>query len=167
VLLVRGGTSAAPADTTHRQSAVTPADSNKAVVLSNPAGSNPGGTTKTTQQRGGNTGATGLPTDSVKPTPLSHPAGSGIDVSQAFDLLDDMMMSKLNAGSAAWIRDSALKFFNAPGISTKDKAYAAFIVGNAFFQLHDRPQGCQWARKAQQIDPSSSAYTRFIAQCQE
>jgi eukaryotic-like serine/threonine-protein kinase len=167
VLLVRGGTSAAPPDTTHRQSAVTPADSNKAVVLSNPAGSNPGGTTKTTQQRGGNTGATGLPTDSVKPTPLSHPAGSGIDVSQAFDLLDDMMMSKLNAGSAAWIRDSALKFFNAPGINTKDKAYAAFIVGNAFFQLHDRPQGCQWARKAQQIDPSSSAYTRFIAQCQE
>jgi serine/threonine-protein kinase len=166
VLLVgRGGAAPAGADTTHHQPARNP-DSGKAPVLSN---SNPGGTTKTTQQHASNTGTTGggLVPDSVKPTPLSHPGGTGVDVSQAFDVLDDMMMSKLNEGTASWIRDSALKFFNAPGISTKDKAYAAFVVGNAFFQLHDRPQGCQWARKATQIDPNSTAYSRFVGQCQE
>jgi eukaryotic-like serine/threonine-protein kinase len=166
VLLVgRGGAAPAGADTTHHQTASNP-DSGKAPVLSNP---NPGGTTKTTQQHASNSGTTGggLVPDSVKPTPLSHPGGSGIDVNQAFDVLDDMMMSKLNEGTASWIRDSALKFFNAPGISTKDKAYAAFVVGNAFFQLHDRPQGCQWARKATQIDPNSTAYSRFVGQCQE
>jgi serine/threonine protein kinase len=166
VLLVgRGGAAPAGADTTHHQPTSNP-DSGKAPVLSN---SNPGGTTKTTQQHASNTGTTGggLVPDSVKPTPLSHPGGTGVDVSQAFDVLDDMMMSKLNEGTASWIRDSALKFFNAPGISTKDKAYAAFVVGNAFFQLHDRPQGCQWARKATQIDPNSTAYSRFVGQCQE
>ncbi len=164
VLLVgRGGAAVAPPDTTRHQTATAPVDTGKTVALSNPAG-----TTKTTQQHTGTSGTSGgLARDSVKPTPLSHPGGAGIDVSHAFDLLDDMMMNKLNATTATWIRDSALKFFNAPGIGGKDKAYAAFIVGNAFFQLHDRSQGCQWARRAVQLDPSSTAYTRFIGQCQE
>ncbi|HET7379860.1 MAG TPA: serine/threonine-protein kinase [Gaiellales bacterium] len=167
MLLGRGGSGAAPPDTTHRQSAVTPADSNKAMVLSNPTGTIPGGTTKTTQQHASNTGMS-LPANSVKPTPLSHAGGSGIDVSRAYDLLDDMMMSKLSPTTATWIRDSALKFFNAPGIATKDKAYAAFVVGNALFNLNDRPQGCQWARKATQLDQSSRAYTQLVSsQCQE
>ena len=102
------------------------------------------------------------------PTPLSHPSGSAIDVSRAYDLLDDMMMSKLSSTTAGWIRDSALKFFNAPGIATKDKAYAAFVVGNAFFNLNDRLQGCQWARRATQLDPSTRAYNKLVSdQCQE
>jgi len=164
VLLVgRGGAAVTPPDTTRQQTATVPVDTGKTIAVSNPTG-----TTKTTQQHASNSGTSGgLGRDSVKPTPLSHSGGSGIDVSNAFDLLDDMMMNKLNATTATWIRDSALRFFNAPGINGKDKAYAAFIVGNAFFQLKDRSQGCQWARKAVQLDPSSSAYTRFIGQCQE
>jgi eukaryotic-like serine/threonine-protein kinase len=166
MLLGRGGTSAAPPDTTHRQSAVTPADSNKAVVLSNPTGASPGGTTKTTtQQRTGSTGATVLPPDSVKPTPLSHPTGGGIDVSRAQDLLDDMMLNQMKKATAPWIRDSAMKFYNAPGITSKDKAYAAFVVGNAYFSLNDRTQGCQWVRTANRIDPASSVYSGFLSQC--
>jgi hypothetical protein len=163
VLLVGRGGNAAPPDTTRQQTSTAPIDTGKTVALSTPTG-----TTKTTQQHAGNPGTTGggVPRDSVTPTPLSHTGGSGIDVRNAFDLLDDMMMNKLNATTATWIRDSALKFFNAPGIGGKDKAYAAFIVGNAFFQLNDRSQGCQWARRAVQLDPTSSAYTRFIGQCQ-
>jgi hypothetical protein len=136
-------------DTTH----LTPRDTTKIV---------PANTTR------GNTGSTKVPVrDTVKPAPLSHPGGGAIDASHAFDLLDDMMMNKLNASNASWIRDSALKFYNAAGISQKDKAYAAFVAGNAFFNLHDRVQGCQWARTALQLDPTSTAYSGLIGQCQD
>jgi serine/threonine-protein kinase len=90
-----------------------------------------------------------------------------IDVSRAFEDLDDMMMSKLSPGTAPWIRDSALKFFNAPGISPKDKAYAAFVAANALFNLNDRTRGCAYATTALQLDPNSKAYTTFRAQCPE
>jgi serine/threonine-protein kinase len=166
VLLVgRGGAAPAGSDTTHNQTASNP-DSGKAPVLSN---ANPGGTTKTTQQHASNTASQGggLVPDSAKPTPLSHPGGSGIDVSNAFDLLDDMMLNKLKPANATWIRDSSLKFFNAPGISTKDKAYAAFVAGNAYFSLNDRTQGCQWVHTAQRLDPTSSVYSGFLSQCPE
>ncbi len=163
VLLVgRGGAAAAAPDTTHRPIASAPVDSGKTALLSNPTG-----TTKATQQHTGNTGTTGggLVRDSVKPAPLSHPAGSGIDVSRAQELLDDMMLNQLKAATATWIRDSAMKFFNAPGIASKDKAYAAFVVGNAYFSLNDRTQGCQWVHTANQIDPASSVYSGFLSQC--
>ncbi|HXJ31499.1 MAG TPA: serine/threonine-protein kinase, partial [Gemmatimonadales bacterium] len=166
VLLVgRGGAAPAAADTTHRQTASNP-DSGKAPVLSNP---NPGGTTKATQQHANNTASQGggVVPDSAKPVPLSHPGGSGVDVSNAFDLLDDMMLNKLKPANATWIRDSSLKFFNAPGISTKDKAYAAFVAGNAYFSLNDRTQGCQWVHTAQRLDPTSSVYSGFLSQCPE
>lgn len=164
LLAGRGGAAAAPSDTTHRQLASVPTDSGKTVTLSNPPG-----TTKTTQQHTSNTGTTrgGLGRDSVTPTPLSHTAGSGIDVSRARDLLDDMMLDKLNRSTAPWIRDSALQFYNAPGIGDKDKAYAAFVVGNAFFSLQDRTQGCQWIRRAVALDPSSSTYNGLVSQCPE
>jgi serine/threonine-protein kinase len=165
MLVGRGGAAPAAADTTRHQNP----DSGKTGALSNPTGATPGGTTKSTQQHASNTGTTGggLDRDSVKPTPLSHPAGSGLDVSNAFDLLDDMMLNKLKPANATWIRDSALKFFNAPGISTKDKAYAAFVAGNAYFSLNDRTQGCQWVHSAQRLDPASAVYSGFLSQCPE
>jgi eukaryotic-like serine/threonine-protein kinase len=104
--------------------------------------------------------------DTLKPAPLSNPV-RGIDVSHAFDLLDDMMMNKLSAGNAAWIRDSALKFYDAPGLARKDKAYAAFVVGNAWWALKDRRQGCQWVRTAIQLDPNSTTYSNMAGQCQD
>ncbi|HEY6107515.1 MAG TPA: serine/threonine-protein kinase [Gemmatimonadales bacterium] len=104
--------------------------------------------------------------DTVKPAPLSNPTGA-INVSRAFDALDDMMMNRLDATTALWVRDSAMKFYNAPGISRKDKAYAAFVIGNAWMNLKDRPQGCRWARTALQLDPGTTAYSQFIQQCQE
>jgi hypothetical protein len=102
----------------------------------------------------------------VKPAPLSNPTGV-INVSRAFDALDDMMLNRLSSTTATWIRDSALKFYNAPGIARKDKAYAAFVVGNAWWTLQDRTQGCQWVRTAIQLDPSSTTYSNMASQCQD
>jgi hypothetical protein len=89
-----------------------------------------------------------------------------IDVRQAKQHLDDMFLERLSAGTAPWIRDSALKFFNAPGIGLKDKAYAAFVVGNAWWNLGDRGKGCEWVRTAIQLDPTASTYTGMASQCQ-
>jgi hypothetical protein len=149
-----GRPASAPADTTTHL-AVTPPDTTQGgradtapTVVHRP---NPGGQTRP---------------DSSKTTPLSNPGG-GIDVSHAFELLDDMMLDKLTPATAGWVRDSAMKFYNAPAISRKDKAYAAFLIGNAWWQLHDRPTGCQWVRTAIQLDPSSTTYTNVVGQCQD
>jgi serine/threonine-protein kinase len=104
--------------------------------------------------------------DSAKPTLLTNPTAT-IDVRRAFDLLDDMMMNRLSAGTAPWIRDSALKFFNAPGITQKDKAYAAFVAANALFNMNDRIRGCGWVQTAIQLEPTNTAYTGLRAQCQD
>jgi eukaryotic-like serine/threonine-protein kinase len=110
----------------------------------------------------------GQPTgrDSIKSTPPSNPGGT-IDVSRARDLIDDMMMEKLSPTTAAWIRDSAMRFYNAPAISRQDKAYAAFLIGNAWWDLKDRATGCQWVRTAIQLDPSSTTYANVVGQCQD
>jgi len=106
--------------------------------------------------------------DAAKTTrPPVVPSASQIDVSNAFELLDDMMMNRLNAGTAPWIRDSALTFYNAPGITQKAKAYAAFVAANALFNMNDRTRGCSWVQTAIQLDPTNSAYTGLRAQCQD
>jgi serine/threonine-protein kinase len=145
-----GGQGSAPGDTTHL--ALMPPESSKTVQISDTTKQ----TTPVSSRRG----------DTVKHAPLSNPTGA-VDVSQAFELLDDMMMNRLDATTASWVRDSALKFYNAPGISRKDKAYAAFLIGNAWTNLKDRSEGCRWARMAIQLDPSTPAYSRFIEQCQD
>ena len=170
MLLGRGGTSAAPPDTTHRQSATNP-DSGKTLPLSNPTGANPGGTTKTTQQHASNTGTTGggLVRDSVRPTPLSHAGGATINVANASDILDDLFNNLSDHKvPAAVARDSAEHIFNAPGIAKSDQAFAAYVLANAFAQLDDQQPGqghkataISWAQRATALDPGSAAYRRL------
>jgi serine/threonine protein kinase len=148
----------AAGDTTHL--AVTPPDTSKTVQMSDTTKQAPPVTHTATNPVSLSRG------DTVKPAPLSNPTGV-INVSRAFDALDDMMLNRLSSTTATWIRDSALKFYNAPGIARKDKAYAAFVVGNAWWTLQDRTQGCQWVRTAIQLDPSSTTYSNMASQCQD
>ncbi|HET7249345.1 MAG TPA: serine/threonine-protein kinase [Gemmatimonadales bacterium] len=128
---------------------------------------NPGGSTKSTQQRANNTGSTGLPPDSVKPAPLSHKGGS-IDVARANDVLDDLFNNLADHKVAASLaRDSAEHVFNAAGVSKKDQAFAAYVIANAFAQLDDQEPGrghkasaITWAQRAAALDPSP-AYQRL------
>jgi len=169
VLLVgRGGAAPAGSDTTHNQTATAP-DSGKTPVLSNP---NPGGTTKTTQQHASNTGTTGggLVPDSVKPTPLSHPPSSGINVANAFDLLDGLLdRLSHHQVTASVARDSAQHIYSAPGIARKDQAYAAYVLASAFAQLDDEEPGrghkataITWAQRAKALDPGTQAYGQLV-----
>ena len=117
--------------------------------------------------------------DSAPPRPAANPLRSGparersvttpkptIDLTRARDLLDDLLLS-LQPRNAALVRDSARHIFNAPGITTTDRAHAAFVLGNALFQLEDRARGCEWVQTAMGLDPADSSYGKVAAQCRQ
>jgi hypothetical protein len=87
-------------------------------------------------------------------TPRINLAGAGEALNQLLDMIDSLP-SKL-------VRDSATAFYNAPGISITDKAMAAFVIGNTYFQLRERAQGCSWVQRASSIDSSSAVYSRLV-----
>ncbi len=101
----------------------------------------------------------------ASPPPAPAAATSRMDVSKAYDALDTLFLARLDSTTAAMVRDSALKFYNAAGISQKDKGYAAFVVGQAFFQLKERATGCSYIRIASTIDPGDHSYARVLEQC--
>ncbi len=104
-------------------------------------------------------------THRASPPPAPAAATSRVDVSKAHDVLDTLFLERLDSTTAAMVRDSALKFYNAAGISQKDKGYAAFVVGQAFFQLKERATGCSYIRIASTIDPGDHSYARVLEQC--
>jgi serine/threonine-protein kinase len=96
------------------------------------------------------------------PSPHSRPS---VNVAHARDALDDLFLEKLTPATAAMVRDSALRFYTATGISEKDQGYAAFVVGQAYFQLRDRATGCRYIREASAIAPGDATYSRLLEQC--
>ena len=59
-----------------------------------------------------------------------------------------------------------MTIYNAAGVSSQDKAYAAFVIGNALFNLKDRRRGCDWVRTAAGRDPGNPTYTQLVqSQC--
>jgi serine/threonine-protein kinase len=100
------------------------------------------------------------------PTPPPRDAGTRpLDVSKARIALDDLFLERLDSTTASMVRDSALRFYRAPGIGTTDQAYAAFVVGNAYFSLKERSTGCQWVRTAVDLAPADNTYLGVRAQC--
>jgi len=90
-----------------------------------------------------------------------------VAVTRARSLLDDLFLEKLAPATAVMVRDSAQDIYNAAGIGRTDQAYAAFVVGNAFFSLQDRSRGCEWVARARSLDPGSTTYrTLAESQCQ-
>jgi serine/threonine protein kinase len=89
-----------------------------------------------------------------------------IDIARASELLDNMYLYQLSPITAHWVRDSALHLFNAPGISQRDKAYAAFVFGMALVQMNDRTHGCDWIRRAVALDSADTTYQTIAARCE-
>jgi hypothetical protein len=90
-----------------------------------------------------------------------------IDVARAKDLLDDLLL-KLSPLNQAMVRDSTKHIFDVPNIAPEVKAYAAYVVGLASSQppQNDRAAGCEWIRKAMNLDSSEPRYRDLFAQCQ-
>ncbi len=100
--------------------------------------------------------------DSSKGTP--PPTGrAAVSVAKADSLLSDLF-DKLDTHRVmpTIVRDSAMDIFYAAGINTKDKAFAAYVVANAFAGLDDKPSALRWARQAADLQPASAAYARLV-----
>jgi serine/threonine-protein kinase len=78
------------------------------------------------------------------------PARAGDSLNTLFDRIDDL--------SGGMLRDAALDIYNRTGVSSKDKAMAAYLVANGFSKLSDQANTCAWARRAVALDQSSRPY---------
>jgi len=105
------------------------------------------------------------PQPTPPPPPIETQRARRINVAMARASLDDLFLEKLTESTAAMVRDSALKFYTAPGMSVKDQAYAAFVAGQAFFSLRDRPKGCEYIHTANRLDPADNTYSALLGQC--
>ena len=99
------------------------------------------------------------------PTPLRERVKPRVDVFSARVLLDKLV-DTLEPRTARMVLDSAHDIFKAPGLVPQDKAYAAFVVANAFFQANDRRRGCEWVRTATELDSLRESYRKLLDQCQ-
>jgi serine/threonine-protein kinase len=109
------------------------------------------------------------PGPAVNP-PAASPSGAGtpswVHVAQAKNALDDIF-DRFNGDStppavAQASRDTATAYYNAVGITPKDKAWAAYVVANAFAALHNRTEAKSWAQKALDIEPGSRIYQSLL-----
>jgi len=116
-------------------------------------------------------GRPNVPAPPTKPAPRPSPPPrrerppSMVDLASARAMLDKLV-DTLEPRTARMVFDSATDIFNAPGLARNDKAYAAFVVGNALFQANDRTMGCEWMRRARDLDPLRDTYRKLLEQCQ-
>jgi serine/threonine-protein kinase len=114
--------------------------------------------------RGGSDRPAARPATKAKPR---QAVGSRIDVTRARELLDTLYLNQLQPKNAHLVRGSAADLFNAPGISLRDKAYAAFVIGMTFLYQPDRnkEKGCEWLRRAAHLDSDPYAQLAEQAGC--
>jgi serine/threonine-protein kinase len=155
-LALRGGGKLAAGRATHADSARQGAVAGPGDTGAAPAG--------TRSERGVPVGPPGRPPSKVTPR---TPVVSRIAVTRAKELLDTLFLNQLQPKNAHMVRDSAGDLFNAPGISQRDKAYAAFVIGMTFLYQPDRDhaKGCLWLRRAAQLD-SDPKYAQLADQAQ-
>jgi serine/threonine-protein kinase len=122
-------------------------------------------TTTATNPAGGRTA--GGRTGSGDTTPANaHPRPAGttpqVNVALAHDALN-ALFDQLDGKtlSPRVVRDSALAFYDAAGISATDKAFAAWVIGNAYAELQDKPAGCRWAKTAAGLQ-QQELYTSLV-----
>jgi hypothetical protein len=90
-------------------------------------------------------------TTRTRPGPVGiSPGRAGDSLNTLFDNIDDL--------SGTMLRDAALDIYNTPGVSSKDKAMAAYLTANGFAKLSDQAKTCEWARRAVNLEPSSRSY---------
>ena len=62
----------------------------------------------------------------------------------------------------AAVRDSAIAYFNATGMTDHDRATAAYVAAIAFSKSNDRVNALDWARRALGAEPGSNAYQQLV-----
>ncbi len=60
------------------------------------------------------------------------------------------------------IRDTARLYWQLDGVGDKERALAAFILGNTYIATGDRSQVVPWLQRAVNLDPSAAGYRRLL-----
>ena len=126
------------------------------------------GDSQRTKATGNTKTAGGSPTQVVPPNgrDSTHrtgaPAGPTVDVAKAGAALDALQDAADRDPSRA--RDSAMVFYNAPGVANVDKATAAFVIATTYWNQHDRQRGCDWIGRARTLDPGTPTYATVSTQ---
>jgi serine/threonine-protein kinase len=166
VMMKGGGTGNASADSTAGAPPVVTGDTSSGAGAANP----PRPSNRAGGQRAGGTPArpdsalgTALPNET---RPETQP-GIAVSVADAFERLDAILdrfsaTGQTPAATAAASRDTALAFYNAPGIAGDARAYAAYILANAHSALENRPEALRWAHVAAQLAPGTRAYDNLV-----
>jgi hypothetical protein len=85
------------------------------------------------------------------------PARAGALLDGLFETVTDT--TTRTAATLGTARDSARHIFDAPGVHPGDRAFAAYVVANAYAALDDRRGACEWARRAATTQRQVAAYT--------
>ena len=175
VMLRGGGPDAANGGATGGQPPVVAADTGRSVPANNPpsptgrtGGQPPGGTqpARTDTSRP----VADRPPDRVGTNP-PDPGGVGaptIRVAAAnadgwlFGAFERLDQEDLTPSAAASVRDTALAFFGLRDVTTKDKAFAAYVVANAFAEINDTQSARRWAQEALTLEPGSRIYQNLV-----
>jgi ubiquinone/menaquinone biosynthesis C-methylase UbiE len=60
------------------------------------------------------------------------------------------------------IVDTAQAYFDLPNIAVEDKAFAAYVIANAYAEVDDRQEALKWARRAAELQPGVRAYQALV-----
>ncbi|GIW51601.1 MAG: hypothetical protein KatS3mg081_0956 [Gemmatimonadales bacterium] len=116
--------------------------------------------TATQAPSGGGPAAGTLPARAERPEPRI-----GLSAETATDWLD-AKLALLVAGSVPHllpgIIDTAEAYFNLPDISIEDKAFAAYVIANAYAEINDLREALRWAREALRLQPNKESYQALV-----
>ncbi len=158
VIMKGGGSTEAPSVTR---------DTAQAETANNPSQTQGTATGRDPTQRRQTTGTqtTAIPPRDTSPARVEPPAERGIPVSvgdatnRLYAVLDRFSLEgSTPAPVASAARDTALAYYNAPGIPVKPRALAAYVVSQADGALENKSEALRWARIAVDLDPSSRVY---------
>jgi hypothetical protein len=96
---------------------------------------------------------------------VEPPPERGIPVSiqdasdRLFGVMDHFSTGGATPGPvASAARDTAIAYYNAAGMSPKDRALAAYVVSQAEGALENKPEALRWAQIAVGLDPSNKSF---------
>lgn len=108
---------------------------------------------------------TGARTETAVPTGEIRPAGIKIIAEEANEWLS-AKIDTLEADSVPHlvpgIIDTASVYFNSSNMPNTVRAFAAYVVANAYAEIGNLEEGLNWAWKAVQLEPNNGSYRALV-----
>ncbi|MQA89711.1 MAG: protein kinase [Gemmatimonas sp.] len=112
-------------------------------------------------------GGVGEPTPAppASTPPVGQPAASAVTAVNAEEVLFELL-GRLDPNASrpvlAGVRDTAEFVFDLPGVATNERAFAAYILGNALLPLGDTVGSVSWLEQAVRLRPDGPGYQQLL-----